>query len=85
MEKVINNGAAEKSSKIEGDKKRWYLPIFGVYHPKKTNQVRGVFDSSVIYKEQSLNKVLLSGPNLTNSLLGVLLRFRKDQCAITPI
>jgi hypothetical protein len=32
MEKVINNGAAEKSSKIEGDKKRWYLSIFGVYH-----------------------------------------------------
>jgi hypothetical protein len=29
MEKVINNGAAEKSSKIEGDKKRWYLSIFG--------------------------------------------------------
>lgn len=83
MEKVINNGAAEKSSKIEDDKERWYLPIFGVYHPKKPNQVRGVFDSSVIYKGQSLNNVLLSGPNLTNSLLGVLLRFRKDQCAIT--
>jgi hypothetical protein len=44
MEKVINNGAAEKSSKIEDDKERWYLPIFGVYHPKKPNQVRGVFD-----------------------------------------
>jgi hypothetical protein len=44
---------------------------------------RSGFDSSVIYKGQSLNNVLLSGPNLTNSLLGVLLRFRKDQCAIT--
>jgi hypothetical protein len=30
MEKVINNGAAEKSSKIEDDKERWYLPIFNV-------------------------------------------------------
>jgi hypothetical protein len=24
----------------------WYLPLFGVYHPKKPDQIRGVFDSS---------------------------------------
>ncbi|XP_060907695.1 uncharacterized protein LOC132984770 [Labrus mixtus] len=31
----------------------------------------------------SLNSVLLSGPDLNNSLLGVLLRFRKDVVALT--
>lgn len=31
----------------------------------------------------SLNQVLLSGPDLNNSLLGVLLRFRKEAVAFT--
>jgi hypothetical protein len=53
-----------------------YLPLFGVYQPKKPNKIRGVFDSSAIYEGLSLNKVLLKEPDLTNSLLGVLLRFR---------
>lgn len=32
---------------------------------------------------ESLNDVLLTGPNLNNSLLGVLLRFRKELVAVT--
>ncbi len=41
------------------------------------------FDSSAQYKGLSLNQVLLSGPDLNNSLLGVLLRFRKEVVAVT--
>lgn len=61
----------------------WYLPIFGVYHPKKPTQIRVVFDSSAKCDNVSLNDVLMTGPDLINSLLGVLLRFRKDLVAIT--
>ena len=47
------------------------------------DQIRGVFDSSAEYQGVSLNGVLLSGPNLTNSLLGILLRFRKNAIAVS--
>jgi len=50
----------------------WYLPHFGVYHPKKPTQIKVVFDSSGEYEGVSLNGELISGPDLMNSLLGVL-------------
>lgn len=59
------------------------LPSFGVYNPRKPGKIRIVFDSSARYDGVSLNDVLLTGPDLNNSLLGVLLRFRKEQVAVT--
>lgn len=54
-----------------------------MYHPQKPGKIRVVFDSSASFEGVSLNDVLLQGPNLNNSLLGVLLRFRKDPVAVT--
>ena len=59
----------------------WYLPHFGVYHPQKPNKIRVVFDSAAETNGVSLNKLLLSGPDLTNSLIGVLLRLRQNPTA----
>ena len=61
--------------------KIWYLPHFGVYHPRKPDQIRVVFDSSAEFQGVSLNKELLSGPDLMNSLSGVLIRFRQENVA----
>lgn len=61
---------------------RWYLPHFGVYHPPKPDKIRVVFDSATETDGMSLNKMLLSGPGLTNSLLGVLIRFRQNPVAL---
>lgn len=77
MEKIFANGHAEVAPPLREDEECWYLPTFGVYHPQKPNQIRVVFDSSTQYSGVSLNDVFLTVPNLNNSLLGVLLRFRK--------
>ncbi|XP_055015729.1 uncharacterized protein LOC129410839 [Boleophthalmus pectinirostris] len=41
-----------------------------------------VFDASAQYKDTSLNEHLLTGPDLTNTLVGVLCRFRKGSVAV---
>ncbi|XP_067273612.1 uncharacterized protein [Pseudorasbora parva] len=81
MEKLLQNDHAEIAPSVGTNEQCWYLPSFGVYHPKKPSQIRVVFDSSAQCKGASLNKVLLTGPDLNNSLLGVLMRFRKEPVA----
>ena len=54
------------------DGKVWYLPHHGVVHPRKL-KLRVVFDCSAKYAGTSLNEQLLQGPDLMNSLVGVLL------------
>ena len=80
MNDVIAKGYAEKAPTIEakGGKKVWFIPHHGVYHPKKQRKIRVVFDCSAELKGQSLNQNLLQGPDLTNNLVGVLGRFRKE-------
>ncbi|VDI18233.1 Hypothetical predicted protein [Mytilus galloprovincialis] len=83
MSKILDNNHAELAPPLHEHEECWYLPLFGVYHPKKPDQIRGVFDSSAKCNGVSLNSVLLTGPDLTNDLLGVLLRFRKEMVAVT--
>ena len=83
MQKLIDNQHAEVATPLQKEEECWYLSIFGVYHPKKPSQIRAVFDSSAKFQNISLNDVLLSGPYMNNMLLGVLLRFRKEQVAVT--
>lgn len=65
------------------DKENWYLPLFGMYLPQKPGKIHVVFDLSAQFDGMSLNEVLLPGPDLNNTLLGMLLRFRKEPVAIT--
>ncbi|XP_030582792.1 uncharacterized protein LOC115778696 [Archocentrus centrarchus] len=82
MEKIFSNGHAEPAPTLEHGDECWYLPSFGVYHPQKPGQIRVVFDSSAQYNNVSLNDVLLKGPDLNNSLIGVLVRFRCEPFAV---
>lgn len=85
METMISKGHATPvpREEIKGQHGRvWYLPHFGVYHPKKPTKVRVVFDASAEFDGVSLNKVLLPGPDLMNSLLGVLIRFRRERVGV---
>lgn len=81
MKVIFANGHAEVAPPLKGQQ-CWYLPTFGVYHPQKPNKIGVVFDSSTRYSGISLNNVLLSGPDLNNTLIGVLLYFRTETVAI---
>lgn len=83
MQNIFDSGHAEPAPPLEEQEECWYLPFFGVYHPHKPDQIRVVFDSSAQHHGVSLNDILLTGPNLNNSLLGVLLRFRGEKVAVT--
>jgi hypothetical protein len=82
MSQIFASGSAERAPPTKPDGRSWYLPFFGVYHPKKPGKIRGVFDSSATFQGLSLNKMLLSGPDLSNSLVGIIMRFRRDAYAI---
>lgn len=79
----VKEQAAELSPSLKENEESWYLPTFGVYHPWIPNQIRVVFDSNARYHSISLNSVLLTGTDMNNSLLGVLLRCRKEPIAVT--
>ena len=81
---VIDQGYAEivpAEELNQNDGRVWYIPHHGVYHPRK-GKLRVVFDCGAVYKGTSLNCQLLPGPNLTNSLIGVLIRFRQEPVAV---
>ena len=84
MQDIIRKGFAERvphEQRPDDDGKSWYIPHHGVYHPQKPDKIRIVFDCSATFMGHSLNKYLLQGPDLTNSLVGVLCRFRKELIA----
>ncbi|XP_069108972.1 uncharacterized protein [Argopecten irradians] len=83
MDKIFQKGHAEEAPPIPDTVERWYLPMFGVYHPKKKESIRMVFDSSAKFNSISLNEALLKGPDITNNLQGILLRFRRERVAVT--
>ena len=85
MEDYIAKGHARKLSPEEAANRgprTWYLPHFAVVNPNKPGKVRIVFDAAAECEGTSLNKNLLHGPDYTNSLVGVLLRFREDNTAL---
>lgn len=59
----------------------WYLPHFGVVNPNKPGKLRLVFDAASKSHGVSLNDNLCQGPDLNNSIVSVLLRFRQYQFA----
>ncbi|XP_072040583.1 uncharacterized protein [Amphiura filiformis] len=84
MENIIQSGFAEPVPDHEletAEGSAWYIPHHGVYHSKKPDKIRVVFDCSARFKGESLNENLLQGPDLTNALVGVLCRFRQEPIA----
>ena len=79
VDTYIAKGYARKLSPTEiaakEPKNTWYLPHHAVTNPNKQGKVRVVFDAAASYKGTSLNDQLVTGPDLQNSLVGVIMRF----------
>lgn len=70
----------EDKAKTSQSKTIWYIAHHGVYHPKE-HKFRVVFDCGASYQGTCLNDHLLQGPDLNNSLVGVLTRLRQKPVA----
>ena len=80
MDQVFLKGYAERvpGTLLDRDDGRvWYIPHHPVVHPRKPGKVRVVYDCAAKFKKVSLNDVVHQGPDLTNKLISVLLKFRQ--------
>ncbi|XP_071085629.1 uncharacterized protein [Haliotis cracherodii] len=85
IDDMVYKGYAEKVPDDEvciDDGSVWYLPHHVVTSDKKPGKFRIVFDCSAKFGGISLNESVHQGPDLTNILMGVLLRFREKRIAI---
>ena len=86
MDNLLEKGYAikvpEESLKASDEKFLWYLPHHPVFNSNKPGKLRVVFDCAATYHGVSLNDQLLQGPDLTNSIVGVLTRFRQESIAL---
>ena len=86
IESYIAKDYARKLSPTEiatkEPKNTWYLPHHAVTNPNKPGKIRVVFDAAAPYKGTSLNDQLVTDPDLLNSLVGVIMRFRLHAVAM---
>ena len=83
---AVNRYLSEDHARLVSDKYTeavWFLPHHPVTHPFKPGKVRVIFDCAAKFRGTSLNDMLLSGPDLQQNLIGVLLRFRLVKFAFT--
>ena len=79
----ISKGHAREMTHMDTDSKRvCYLPHYPVVNANKPGKLRVVFDCAAKYECISLSSKLLQGPDLNNSLVGVVTRFRQEQVAL---
>ncbi|XP_013406078.1 uncharacterized protein LOC106170651 [Lingula anatina] len=84
MRDNISRGYARKLTPEEAglcSQRTWYLPHHAVTNTQK-GKLRLVYDAAATYKGVSLNKALMTGPDLLNSLFGVIQRFRLYEIAM---
>ena len=63
--------------------REWYLPHHPVIHPNKPRKVRRVLNGAAKFQGSSLNNALLTGPDLLQSLIHILIRFRQYPYAVS--
>ena len=85
MDDLLTKGYARMLTEDEAaarSPKTWYLPHHGNFHPHKPRKIRVKLNAAALHDGVSLNSQLNRGPDLTNSLLGVVLRFRRERIVL---
>ena len=65
------------------DELQRYLPHHPVINPHEPEKVRRVCNAVAKVQDVALNDKLLSGPDLLQSLIGIIFRFREHQIALS--
>ncbi|XP_059217038.1 uncharacterized protein LOC131994307 isoform X1 [Stomoxys calcitrans] len=84
IDDYIKKGYCRKLTTEEKEAKYdrvFYIPHFGVKNPNKKG-IRLVFDAAAEINEFSLNKALISGPDLNNPLISILFKLREGPIAV---
>ncbi|XP_063532051.1 uncharacterized protein LOC134742795 [Cydia strobilella] len=81
IRKLLQKGYAERIMEPPQTDRTWFLPHFSVFNLNK-GKGRAVFDCAAKSQGNSLNDYILAGPDLLQSLLGILLRFREWSFAV---
>ena len=80
MDNLLVKGYS-KQSEVVLSGKTWYIPHHDVYLPSKPGKVTVAFDCSAEFQGKSINRELLSGPDLNNQIIGIMARFREEKIA----
>ena len=74
----------DKSDCFKVDQPRkWYLPHHPVVHPHKPGKVFRVLNGAAKLQGKFLNNALLTGPDLLQNLIHILIRFRQHKYAVS--
>ena len=83
----VNAGYVRKVDQAELNdarvKLQWYSPHHPVINPYKPKKFRRVCNAAAKYQGVALNDKLLPGPDLLQSLIGIIFRFREHQVALS--
>lgn len=82
LDSVFEDGDVEEADGPLKDGNTWYISHHAVYHPRRPEKIRVVFDCSARFEGTSLNDHLLTGSDLANALAGVLCRFCEHQITV---
>ena len=75
---------ATPAEQTENSPLSWYLPHSAVLNPNKPEKFRVVFDSSSKWHQVSPNDRLLSGPDINNPIVEILMKARIDNLPYQP-
>ena len=81
MNDLLEKGYARRCNETPTGK-TWYIPHHAVYHPSEPGKIRVIFDCSAEFEGRSINKELLPGPDLTNQIVSILIRYREEKVAV---